>query len=157
MILSLAVVTHFTEVLWETVTLSEERKLWSVCITCSTRVSAVSFTELNENAVNVQCSMWFYLNRSDLIMYKENILTSKCQNCILNIIMTVESELLLSHSENWDEMRNESSILQSESNEDWVVQNQDSFLKLVYIQTTEEDTVTDITVQRDRRQKKISI
>ena len=54
-------------------------------------------------------------------------------------------------------MGNESGILQGESSEGWVVQNQDSFLKLAYVQTMERDTVTDTTVQRGRRQKKISI
>ena len=56
--------------------------------------------ELNENAVDIQHLMQFYLSESDLIVYEENILISKHQNCTLSIIMTVESELLLSHSEN---------------------------------------------------------
>ena len=54
-------------------------------------------------------------------------------------------------------MGNESSILQDKSSEDQVVQNQDSFLKLAYVQAMREDTVTDATIQRDRRQKKISV
>ena len=71
--------------------------------------------------------------------------------------MTVEGELLLSHSENWDEMGNESSVLQSENDKDWVVQDQGSFLKLACIQAMGRDTVTGATVQRGRRQKKTSI
>ena len=54
-------------------------------------------------------------------------------------------------------MRNKSSILQSKSSKDQIIQNQNSFLKLVYVQATERDTVTDTTVQRGRRQKKTSV
>ena len=62
--------------------------------------------------------MQFYLSESDSITYEEDILISKCQNCTLSIIMTVEDELLLSHSENWDEMGNKGSILQGKGSED---------------------------------------
>ena len=94
---------------------------------------------------------------SDLIVYEENIPVSKHQNCTLSVVIAVESELLLSHSENWDEMGNKGGVLQGEGSKGWVVQDQGPFLKLACVQAMGRGTVADATVQRSRRRKKTSI
>ncbi len=98
MVMSLAVVTTFTEMFWHTMTFQKE--CHTVFLTVDTTVKNQHILTLNQNHIDVQWLMSSYLLQCDTGSYKWNIVIEQSKNDHDLRKVSIQSKLLLTNLEN---------------------------------------------------------